>query len=65
MHYQIHHQEGETEVVVDATVNANSWADLGTYTFNPAQIPFVSLSGATAQAGSGVWADAVAWIPSK
>ncbi len=65
MHYQIHHQEGETEVVVDATVNANSWADLGTYNFNPAQIPFVSLSGATAQAGSGVWADAVAWIPSR
>jgi murein DD-endopeptidase MepM/ murein hydrolase activator NlpD len=67
LRYLVRHSEGETEVRVNCEENANAWADLGTYTFAPAdqsiQAPRVVLSTLAGDNGRGMWADAVVWIP--
>ncbi len=63
LRYRIVHSEAETEVIVNAETVANYWADLGTYTFDPAQKPRVSLSTLAGDDARGLWADAVAWVP--
>ncbi|NJK78787.1 MAG: peptidoglycan DD-metalloendopeptidase family protein [Chloroflexaceae bacterium] len=61
--YVVHHSGGETEITVDAEMMANTWADLGTYAFDPTLQPRVSVSALSADAGRGIWVDAVAWVP--
>lgn len=61
--YYVRYQGGETEVVVDGESHANSWADLGTYAFDPSDPPIVSVSTLAGDQGRGAWADAVAWVP--
>jgi murein DD-endopeptidase MepM/ murein hydrolase activator NlpD len=61
--YHIRSHEGETTVTVDSETLANSWADLGTYAFDPADRPLVRVSSLAGAAGRGVWADAVMWVP--
>lgn len=61
--YQVHYAGGETEVAINGELIANNWADLGTYVFDPAQPPLVSISNLGGDSGRGVWADAVMWIP--
>lgn len=70
VHYQVYHRNGVTETVVDTEATANSWADLGTYTFEPgpgatglATPPRVRVSTLAGDHGRGLWVDAVAWIP--
>lgn len=63
LRYQVQHNAGETVVLVNAEETANAWADLGTYTFDPAQNPRVSLSTLAGDEARGLWADAVAWVP--
>jgi hypothetical protein len=61
--YRVRHSEGEAAVVVNAESTANAWADLGTYYFDPAQQPRVSLSALAGDEARGLWADAVLWLP--
>jgi murein DD-endopeptidase MepM/ murein hydrolase activator NlpD len=61
--YRVRHSEGETAVVVNAESTANAWADLGIYSFDPAQQPRVSLSTLAGDEARGLWADAVVWLP--
>jgi murein DD-endopeptidase MepM/ murein hydrolase activator NlpD len=63
LRYQVQHNTGETAVLVNAEETANAWADLGIYTFDPAQNPRVSLSTLAGDEARGLWADAVAWVP--
>lgn len=61
--YLVGHSGGEAEVPVAQAEAANSWVDLGTYRFDPAQQPFVGLAAVDADAGTNVWYDAVIWLP--
>jgi murein DD-endopeptidase MepM/ murein hydrolase activator NlpD len=63
LRYQVQHNAGETAIQVNAEETANAWADLGIYTFDPAQNPRVSLSTLAGDEARGLWADAVAWVP--
>ncbi len=63
--YLIHHTEGDAAITVDQSVVANSWADLGTYSFDPGQHPYVGLPAVDAKPGTNVWYDAVIWLPVK
>lgn len=63
LRYRVHHSEGQTEIIVDGEAAANAWADLGTYRFDPAERPRVSVSTLAGDEARGLWADAVAWIP--
>jgi murein DD-endopeptidase MepM/ murein hydrolase activator NlpD len=63
LRYLIRHAEGETAVMIDQSVVANSWADLGSYQFDPAQQPFVGLAATDASPGTNVWYDAMIWLP--
>lgn len=61
--YHVQYSGGEAEVVVDAQVYANDWVDLGTYEFDPADSPLVTVSNFAEDEQRGVWADTVMWIP--
>ncbi len=61
--YHVRSSEGETEVIIDIETFANSWADLGTYQFDPSDPILVSTSTLAGDEGRGTWADAVAWVP--
>ncbi|NJN66913.1 MAG: peptidoglycan DD-metalloendopeptidase family protein [Chloroflexaceae bacterium] len=63
--YRVHSSEGEAVVTVDSETLANSWADLGSYRFDPADRPLVRVSSLADEAGKGVWADAVMWVPEE
>lgn len=61
--YRIVHHGGDSEVIVDNSVAANGWADLGTYEFYPNEHPLVSISTLTADNECSVWVDAIVWMP--
>jgi hypothetical protein len=61
--YHVQYSGGEAEIVVDAQVYANDWADLGTYEFDPDDTPLVTVSNFAEDDQRGVWADMVMWIP--
>ena len=63
MNYHVRFSGGEADVLVDATVLANQWADLGKYEFDPTQHPQVSIGSSDDEGNRSVWADAVAWVP--
>jgi hypothetical protein len=63
MRYRVRHAGGEAEVVVNAQLHANDWADLGTYEFAPGAGPAVVLTSAAEGRRLSVWADAVIWLP--
>ncbi|MBC8075645.1 MAG: peptidoglycan DD-metalloendopeptidase family protein, partial [Chloroflexales bacterium] len=63
MRFHILFAGGSADVAVDGARDANEWADLGTYPFDPAQSPQVVVSGSANGRGQGVWADAVVWEP--
>jgi murein DD-endopeptidase MepM/ murein hydrolase activator NlpD len=63
--YRVLHSAGDTEIVVDDSVVANGWADLGTYEFQPGEPSLVSVSTLTADHGRSVWVDAVMWLPEQ
>jgi murein DD-endopeptidase MepM/ murein hydrolase activator NlpD len=63
LRYRVRHSGGEAEVEVDVTLQANDWADLGTYDFAPGDTPAVVLSNAAEGRSLSVWADAVMWVP--
>lgn len=63
VYYRVHHQQGETDVRMNNELQANGWADLGTYMFDPSAAPFVSLSTLAGDQGRSVWVDAVVWEP--
>jgi hypothetical protein len=60
MRYRVRFAGGEAEVGVDASRYAE-WTDLGTYSFDPAQAPQVSLGSLARRRGLSIWADAVAF----
>ncbi|NJN16328.1 MAG: peptidoglycan DD-metalloendopeptidase family protein [Oscillochloris sp.] len=62
MRYLIRHEDGETLVTIDAEALRNWWADLGTYRFDPAHSPLVSLSTLAGDNRRGIWVDAVAFV---
>ncbi|HWQ14182.1 MAG TPA: peptidoglycan DD-metalloendopeptidase family protein [Roseiflexaceae bacterium] len=64
MHYRVRHAGGEAEVVVDAQLHANDWADLGVYDFAPGDTAVV-LSSAAEGRRLSVWVDAIIWLPIK
>lgn len=64
--YVVGHADGSgdtQEIAISQNQNSNGWADLGTYTFDPARKPFVGLNANDTEAGNNVWYDAVIWIP--
>ena len=61
--YAIRFAGGEAEVIVDDRVYANDWADLGTYTFDPADSPSIAISNLVSAEQNSIWADAIMWIP--
>lgn len=63
--YRVRSVEGETEAVVNQSVSANEWADLGTYTFRANQDAIVMMTNATESDWRTVWADAIVWLPVK
>ncbi len=63
LRYLVRHSSGETEVVISGEDHANHWADLGTYTFDPADTPRVTVSTLAGDEQRGLWADAMLWIP--
>jgi murein DD-endopeptidase MepM/ murein hydrolase activator NlpD len=63
--YLIRHAGGESAVVVDQGAAANTWADLGTYQFEPGGSNFVGLAAVGGQADSNVWYDAIMWLPAE
>jgi hypothetical protein len=63
--YVIHHPAGDSAVTIDQSAAANSWADLGTYQFDPNRHPFVELAAVDAKPGTNVWFDAIVWLPVK
>jgi murein DD-endopeptidase MepM/ murein hydrolase activator NlpD len=63
MRFHILFAGGSADVAVDGSRDANEWADLGTYPFDPAQPPQVVVSASSNGRGDGVWADAVVWEP--
>jgi murein DD-endopeptidase MepM/ murein hydrolase activator NlpD len=66
LRYMVRHDAGTTKVVVNGEEHANFWADLGTYTFDPANprtSPQVVVSTLAGDEARGLWADAVAWVP--
>jgi murein DD-endopeptidase MepM/ murein hydrolase activator NlpD len=62
VHYRVQHRDGADDVVVDAQVYANDWADLGTYDFTPDDATVV-LTNQAEDSLRGIWADAVIWLP--
>ncbi len=63
--YLVRHAEGESAVVVDQSVAANSWVDLGTYQFDPSRQPFVGLAAVDDEPGTNIWYDAMIWLPAE
>lgn len=63
LRYLIRHSGGESGVAIDAEAARNWWADLGTYTFDPADGPLVSTSSLAGDDRRGAWVDAVAFVP--
>ena len=61
MRFHIRFADGSADVDVDGARDANEWADLGTYAFDPALAPQVVVSAAANDRGACVWADAVVW----
>lgn len=61
--YTIQHADGVSEVEIDQSLFVNMWADLGTYTFDPAKGASVTLSNHTSRSLEGVWAGAITWMP--
>src|SRR5919202_706676 len=62
-HYEIHHAGAANTVTIDQSAAVNTWADLGTYQFDPNQHPYVELPAVDAQPGTNVWFDAIVWLP--
>jgi murein DD-endopeptidase MepM/ murein hydrolase activator NlpD len=61
MRFSVRHAGGVAEVVVDGSLYANDWVDLGAYTFgDEAQ---VVVSAAAEDRRLTVWADAIMWLP--
>jgi murein DD-endopeptidase MepM/ murein hydrolase activator NlpD len=60
--YLVRSSEGLHEVTVNTEDSRNWWADLGTYHFDPAEGPMVSVSTMAGDERRGVWVDAVAWV---
>jgi hypothetical protein len=69
LRYVVQHAEGQSEVVIDGEEQANAWADLGTYHFDPAAdggiAPRVMTSTLAGDNQRGIWADAIAWVPMR
>ncbi len=63
LRYLIRHADGESTARVNAEDLRNWWADLGEYTFNPADGPMVLTSGLAGDSRRGIWIDAVAFVP--
>jgi murein DD-endopeptidase MepM/ murein hydrolase activator NlpD len=63
MRFHILFAGGSADIGVDGERDANEWADLGTYHFDPAQSPQVVVSATSNDRGACVWADAVVWEP--
>jgi murein DD-endopeptidase MepM/ murein hydrolase activator NlpD len=60
--YVVRHTGGEQEVIVNQEAAANSWVELGTYEFDPAQPAYVGLAAVDVELGTNVWYDAMLWI---
>ena len=63
--YRVRYAGGEAEVPVDVTDHANDWVDLGTYDFDPADQPAVSISNLAEDNQLTIWADAIMWLPAR
>lgn len=63
LRYLIRHRDGESLATVNAEEARNWWADLGTYTFDPAEGALVSTSTLAGDERRGIWVDAVAFVP--
>lgn len=63
LRYLIRHADGETTARVNAEDLRNWWADLGEYSFNPADTPLVLTSSLAGDRRRGIWIDAVAFVP--
>lgn len=63
--YIVRHSDGTSEVVINGEDYANSWVDLGVYTFAAGTTPQVMVTTLAGDAGRGIWADAVAFVPLK
>jgi hypothetical protein len=63
MRFLIRHADGESEARINAEDLRNWWADLGEYSFDPANQPMVLTSGFAGDRRRGVWVDAVAFVP--
>lgn len=61
--YRLRYHGGEAAVVVNIPLHANDWVDLGTYGFDPADMPSVSISNLAEDGQRSVWADAIIWLP--
>jgi len=62
LRYVVRHSDGIAEVVINASVSTNDWAELGTYAFGTTGAEVV-LTGAAEDGMLSVWADAVMWLP--
>lgn len=62
LRYLVRHDGGIAEVVVNASIHANDWAELGTYSFDETGAEVI-LTGAAESGMLSVWADAVMWLP--
>lgn len=63
--YLIRHADGESAVVIDQSVTANSWVDLGTFRFGPGLPAFVGAAAVDSTPGDNVWYDAIMWVPTQ
>lgn len=61
--FLIRHRDGETVVTIDLEAERNWWADLGTYSFDPAAAPLVATGTLAGDRRRGIWADAIAFVP--
>ena len=59
-HYEVHHANGVSEVVVNQRDNLGLWVSLGSFQFNTGTSGYIYLSDLTQNdSGSGVWFDAI------